>query len=92
MKEKGVSAKVRIKYVTLTGKKVVQYIYTVQILQTVTLLPWSSIGDYIFNQSKKPLLSCIDLCACLMQKFNNLAILSKGPVCMWTLTKERRVM
>ena len=53
MKEKGVSAKVRIKYVTLTGKKVVQYIYTVQILQTVTLLPWSSIGDYIFNQSKK---------------------------------------
>ena len=53
MKEKGVSAKVRIKYVTITGKKVVQYIYTVQILQTVTLLPWSSIGDYIFNQSKK---------------------------------------
>ena len=53
MKEKGVSAKVRIKYVTLTGKKVVQYIYTVQILQTVNLLPWSSIGDYIFNQSNK---------------------------------------
>ena len=53
MKEKGVSAKVRIKYVTLTGKKVVEYIYTVQILQTVNLLPWSSIGDYIFNQSNK---------------------------------------
>ena len=53
MKEKGVSAKVRIKYVTLTGKKVVQYIYTVQILQTVNLLPWSSIGDYIFIQSNK---------------------------------------
>ena len=53
MKEKAVSAKVRIKYVTLTGKKVVQYIYTVQILQTVNLLPWSSIGDYIFNQSNK---------------------------------------
>ena len=53
MKGKGVSAKVRIKYVTLTGKKVVQYIYTVQILQTVNLLPWSSIGDYIFNQSNK---------------------------------------
>ena len=53
MKEKGVSAKVRIKYVTLTGKKVVQYINTVQILQTVNLLPWSSIGDYIFNQSNK---------------------------------------
>ena len=53
MKEKGVSAKVRIKYVTLTGKKVVEYIYTVQILQTVNLLPWSSTGDYIFNQSNK---------------------------------------
>ena len=53
MKEKGVSAKGRIKYVTLTGKKVAQYIYTVQILQTVNLLPWSSIGDYIFNQSNK---------------------------------------
>ena len=52
MKEKGVSAKVRIKYVTVTGKKVVQY-STVQILQTVNLLSWSSIGDYIFNQSNQ---------------------------------------
>ena len=52
MKEKGVSAKVRTKYLTLTGKKVVQY-SMVQILQTVNLLPWSSTGDYMVDQSNK---------------------------------------
>ena len=52
MKEKGVSANVRTKYLTLTEKKVVQY-STVQILQMVNLLPWSSIGDYMVDQSNK---------------------------------------
>ena len=52
MKEKGVSAKVRTKYLARTGKKVVQY-SKVQILQTVNLLPWSSTGNYMVDLSSK---------------------------------------
>ena len=55
----------------------VQY-STVKMLQTVNLLPWSCSGDYTVDQCSKPLLSCLDLFACSMEKFNNLAVFIQG--------------
>ena len=59
------------------GFLLLQYEYsTVQILQSVNLLPWSCTGDYTVDQCSETTL--VDLFACSMGKFNNLAIFIQG--------------